>query len=270
MSGITAFFGAATVALAGIALVARRGGVALLCAISAVAFLLSLGPQAGLYGWVHRIPPLTFFRAPVKLFPLAEFSIVWAAALGADVCSRWSRGRRTLGIGLVALTLVEHTVFVVVDDRSVIEGMYRAAPRPDILEILAPHRYCAGHAPTSRRPWSSTWRHRSEAGTRGSLGALVGVASLHAGGVSLLPRAHAILLYEPLDAALAISTAFSTRSHHPPVRAPDVAVALASGRRDARFLRARESGREPALRNHRAGRGHGERRHHACLDSRAP
>lgn len=204
MGGVTGFFGVATVALAGAAVATRRAGAAPLVGIAIVAFLLSLGPQVGLYGWLHQLPPFHLFRAPVKLFAYAELPTVCAAALGADALRRRVAGLGpaiAVAVGLAAL--LEHVAFVAIDEPPILRGMYRTAPRPDVVEHLAAVPALRAATPDTPAPLVLDTAPPLGGGYAGSLGALVGVSSLHPGGISLLPIPHRALLYTPLTAWLA-------------------------------------------------------------------
>jgi hypothetical protein len=195
LNGLPSFLGLATLALGAIAVVTRRPGAIFLLATAAIGFALALGPQVGLYEWVHRIPPFTTFRNPGKIYALTEYCVLWLAALGADAL--WRRRTRVGRVGaavLVTAMLVERAAYV-----------------PQEIAALAALRNGDGLT-TARydRLAALTMLHRRDATTpppvvydaggpmggdyARSLGALVGVSSLHAGSVALLGAAHSALL----------------------------------------------------------------------------
>src|SRR5262249_18446026 len=163
----------------------------------------------GLYAWFHRIPPFDRFRAPVKLYPYAEFPVVWAAALGMDALLRRPAPWRTLAAALACLAIGEHVAFFASDDREVLESIYRTARRPDVADRLAAVGALRAHRPDAPPPLVLDMGPPLGGGYAGSLGALIGIASLHAGGVSLLAQPHSELLYGPLTPSMA--TLFGVR-----------------------------------------------------------
>ncbi len=196
MNGVTCFLGIGLLALVAAGLVLRRDGLAILVAIAVASFLLALGPQAGLYRVLHRIPPFDRFRVPVKLYGLTEYGLAWSAALGADALWRRAKaGMRWTAVLLAILAVVEHGIFVTTSEQEALAHVYRDAPRPELLSALAEMipRY-PGHIhdpPPVMLDLGPPFGGRLV----GSLGALLTIASLHAGDVALLPHTHATLLY---------------------------------------------------------------------------
>ncbi len=220
MSPVTAFAGVATLGLAAAPLGARRPGAAILLGIAAVTLALALGPQVGLYWWLHRVPPFSFFRAPIKLYAFAEFSIVWAAALGADELWR-RRDRHVFGTILVGLSLVEHLAFAALDDRAAITGMYWQGLSAERLEELSAIPNLRRHFPNAPPPLVLDARQDGH-GFSGSLPAIVDIATLQSGGVSLLPRGQAMLFYR--GAGSDLSTLLGVRYVIFPIGACDWAL----------------------------------------------
>jgi hypothetical protein len=88
-----AFLGLASLVLLAVAVLARRPRAGFLLVLAGVSMGLAMGPQVGLYGWLHEIPPFSHFRSPVKIYAFTEFAVTWGAALGADALWRPGAGR---------------------------------------------------------------------------------------------------------------------------------------------------------------------------------
>jgi hypothetical protein len=113
------FYGAATLALAALGCVSRRPRAPFLGVAALVAFLLALGPQTPIYGWLHHIPPFRFFRGPIKFESLVEFATAWLAAVGVDRLWRVRRAAVLAAGTLLVLTAVaERFVSVVWEVRA--------------------------------------------------------------------------------------------------------------------------------------------------------
>jgi len=201
MNDLPSFLGLATLALALVAVVARRPRAAFLVIVAVVAIAIASGPEMGVYGWLHRLPPFGYFRNPVKIYALAEFSVVWAAGLGADVLWR-RRSRRAVMAAAVLVTaaLGERALFLA--------GEIPLLAKIRSADGLMPHRFAAlaASAPArARDPQKPPLVIYDVGGPIGgdyarSIGALLGIASLRAGTVALLSPMHLDLLMRPLYA----------------------------------------------------------------------
>lgn len=200
---VPAFAGIATLLLACVAIVRRRAGAGLLGAIATTTFLLSLGPTIGLYWWLHRLPLFDQFRAPFKLAAFAELCLAWTAAFGVDALLGSHRPWRLAGLALAVLAVTEHVAFLQHDERPILTELRRGAPPPDVLDQLGDLEALRTHDPTAVPPLVLDVTPPLGGGYVHSLGALVGMSALHAGDVSLLPAAHAKLLYRAASRGLA-------------------------------------------------------------------
>jgi hypothetical protein len=220
LNGLPSFLGIATVLLAFVAVVARRPGAGMLICTATVGFLLALGPQVGLYDLLHRVPPFDHFRNPGKAYAIAEYTTLWLAALGADAL--WRRpaaAARAAAALLVAGVLVERAVYLPLE-LAALDAM-RAGDR------LTPARYdrlaalTRLHRHDERTPPPVVFDAGGPMGGEyaRSIGALVGISSIHAGSVALLSPAHLTLLDRPNAPML---DAFGVRY----VLAPDASCAL--------------------------------------------
>ncbi|MGD9148501.1 MAG: hypothetical protein PVI80_23260, partial [Anaerolineae bacterium] len=80
------YLGIFALILAGLALLLRRGRrVALFVVLAVVAFLLALGGESVVHGWVYLLlPGFGQLRAPARAILLLDFSLAGLAALGLD------------------------------------------------------------------------------------------------------------------------------------------------------------------------------------------
>jgi hypothetical protein len=201
---IPAFLGAATLCLAVVAALRRRPRAAFMLAVGAVAFVTALGSAGGLHAWLRRFPPFEYFRSPLKLFALAEFTVAWAAALGADALWRLPHRRwRIAAVVLAAAALAERVVYVAGEPAYFRRVHANDGLAPQALSAIA------GTAPSRERradappPVVFDLGGPVGGGCVRSLNTLVGVASLHAGSVALLGRRQlAVLRFRPQTAAL--------------------------------------------------------------------
>ena len=187
------FIGLVAPVLAVVAAVARRPGAVFLVLLATTAFALATGPQAGLYEWLQRLPPFDHFRSPVKLYALAEFAIVWAAALGADVLWR-RRSTRIVAVALVAAALAERAVYLRGEIAAVTTIQATDELAPDVLQQLGRSVLTRDDLRGGPPPFLFDASGTLGGGYAGSLGALVGISSLRAGTVALLSPAHLRLL----------------------------------------------------------------------------
>ncbi len=197
LNDIPAFLGIATLALAAAAVLARRPAAILLVATGAVAFALSLGPQLGLYDLLHQVPPFDHFRNPNKLYALAEYGTLWLAALGADALwRRRSTVTRVVAAILVVATIGERARYLpdevaALDKTRQGDGLF--PDRYERLAALTPLR------PPPRLPSQIVYDAGGPiaGGYARSVGALLGISSIRAGGVAFLSPAHVRLLNPP-------------------------------------------------------------------------
>jgi hypothetical protein len=230
LNGLPSFLGIATVLLALVAVVARRPGAGMLFGMAIVGFLLALGPQVGLYDLVHRVPPFDHFRNPGKVYAIAEYSTLWLAALGADAL--WRRPAptaRAAAVLLVAAVFIERAVYLPQELAAleVLRAGDRLTPaRYDRLAALGRLQRRDEHTPPpvvfdAGGPMGGAYAR--------SIGALVGISSIHAGSVALLSPAHLALLDRPsarmLDAfgvRYVLSPEESCAVHEEQIRWPEV------------------------------------------------
>src|SRR6185503_10906076 len=151
------------------------------------------GPQAGLYAWLQLIPPFDHFRSPVKLYALAEFAVVWAAALGAHALWR-RRTTRIVAAALVLAALAERAVYLPSEIAAIATIQATDGLAPDVLERLAKSVLARRQELKGPPPFMYDAGGTLGGGYAGSLGALVGISSLRAGTVALLSPAHLRLL----------------------------------------------------------------------------
>ena len=194
VNGVPSFLGLATLALGAIAVAMRRPGAFFLLATGTIGFALALGPQVGLYEWVHRVPPFDHFRNPGKLYALAEYSALWLAALGADALWRRARAARVAAVLLVVAMLAERAAYLPQEIGALAalrKGDGLTATRYDRLAALTRLRRTDETTPPpvtydAGGPMGGAYAR--------SIGALLGMSSIHAGGVALLSPAHLELL----------------------------------------------------------------------------
>ena len=195
LEDIPSFLGLAVPALALLAVATRRPRAAFLVVVAATAFAYATGPTTPVYGWLHRLPPLDHFRAPIKLEALVELTLVWSAALGFDAATdarsastvAW---RRPLALVLALAALAERATYLPGEIAVFGKLIARSGVPPSLLDHLADSR-----AVKSRRPLWPPPLVLDINGTHGgayarSVGALVGLASIRPYPVSLLSRAH--------------------------------------------------------------------------------
>ena len=201
LNGLPSFLGIATLVLAIIAAAIRR--VAFLLVVAGVAFALALGPQVGLYDVLHQIPPFNTFRNPGKIYALAEYAVVWLAALGADALWRQSsRAARVAALVLVAAVLGERAAYLRLDMPALERRASSDALEPARYERLATltrlHRKSLATPPPVTQdaggPYGGEYAR--------SIGTLLGIATLRAGNVALLSPAHFELLSHPVPIVL--------------------------------------------------------------------
>jgi hypothetical protein len=198
LNGLPHFIGIARPLLATIAVSARRQRAAFLLALAVVGFLLALGPQVGLYSWLHAIPPFDHFRNPGKIFALATYPLAWGAALGADAL--WRRGGRAARVTaalLVAAVLGEHAVYL--PDQIGAMQAQRAGDglSPERYARLAELTLLRREAPGKPPPPIYDMGGPFGGEYARNVGALLDIASLHAGSVALLGRGNIALLDRP-------------------------------------------------------------------------
>jgi len=198
LNNIPSFLGFATLLAGACAVIGRRPGAAMLLAIAVVAFLAALGPQVGLYGLLHRVPPFSYFRNPVKAYAVTEFATIWLAALGVDVLWRLRTGAgRAAAALLVAGMLLEHGVYLP-QEIAAIDALRKGdglqPERYERLQELAMLQRGDSEVPP---PVTFDAGGPSGGGFARSLGALLGISSIHAGTVALLSPAHMELLDRP-------------------------------------------------------------------------
>jgi hypothetical protein len=195
LNGLPSFLGIATLALAAIAVVTRRPGAFFLLATAGIGFALALGPQVGLYELVHRVPPLTTFRNPGKIYALAEYGALWLAALGADsLWRRRSNAARVAAALLVAAMLAERAAYLPQEIAAL-----AALRKGDGLTAARYERLAALERLQRRDETAPPPVVYDAGGPMGgeyarSIGALFGISSIHAGSVALLSPAHFELL----------------------------------------------------------------------------
>ena len=187
------FIGLAAPALAVVAAIAGQPGARFLLVLAATAFALATGPQAGLYAWLQLVPPFDHFRSPVKLYALAEFAVVWAAALGAHALWR-RRTTRIVAAALVVAALAERAVYLPSEIAAIATIQATDGLAPDALEQLAKSVVARRQELKGPPPFMYDASGTLGGGYAGSLGALVGISSLRAGTVALLSPAHLRLL----------------------------------------------------------------------------
>ena len=203
MNSVPSFFGIATLVLALVGLATRRPRSLFLGALALGTFLLALGVQTPLFALLQRLPPFDRFRSPIKFQSLAEFGVVWLAALAIDdLLRRRSRGARALAVVLVAAALVEHVAYVPQE-----LALYARLRNHDhdatvVLPALAQSRALVDHAPGEPPPLVLDAYFSPVDTFARNLTALYGITSLTGGRVSLLSRRHeALLMLRRLDRA---------------------------------------------------------------------
>jgi hypothetical protein len=203
LNGMPSFLGLVGPLLAVVALVTRRAGAYLLAGIAVVAFLLALGPQVGLYELVHRVPPFAYFRNPAKIYVLTEYAMVWLAALGLDALWRHPSGRaRGVAALLLGALCIERTIYLGQETAAFATLRESDGLTPARYERLAALTRLRQPDPALPPPVLY-----DDVGPLGgeyarSVGALLGISSLHAGGVALLGANHYRLLSQPSATAL--------------------------------------------------------------------
>jgi hypothetical protein len=195
MNDVPAFLGLAAPLLAIVAVLARRPRAAFQLVVAVVCFAHATGPQAGLYGWLSTIPPFDRFRSPIKLYANAEFAVVWAAALGADAL--WRRGAATARLAaavLVVAALAERGVYLPAEVDALTRLHAIQNVTPEITARLAASVPVQARRPSAPPPVMHDLTGLAGGGYAHSLGALVGLSSLRAGMVALIPADHLRLL----------------------------------------------------------------------------
>jgi hypothetical protein len=191
MNGNPSFIGVATPALALVAVALRRRRATLLLVIAATGFVYSLGPQTAFYDLVHELPPFTYFRNPAKAFAIAEFTVAWAAVLGADeLWRRSSTAARLLGAILVVAMLAERALYVAWEVPAVTWDVAESLVAPTILRTLAALPFQRELTP----PVVYDTGGMLGGGSLHSIGALAGISSLRAGSVAYPGRAPSFML----------------------------------------------------------------------------
>jgi hypothetical protein len=210
LNGLPSFLGVATSILAIVAAVARRPRATFLFVTGVVAFALALGPQVGLYGLLHQLPLFDRFRNPGKVYALAEYCAVWLAALGADALwRRPGRAARAAAAVLVAAALAEHAAYVPTEIAALGERRAGDGLLPERYARLAALTPLHRRGPTTPPPVVFDAGGPVGGGYARSVGALLGISSLHAGSVALLSPAHFQLLSPPSPLVLErLGTAF--------------------------------------------------------------
>jgi hypothetical protein len=105
-----AFLGAATLLLAGCALVGRAPRSPLLALLALAGALLALGDRTPAYALLVWLPPFHLFRGPVKFYVVTCFAVVWLAALGLETLRRRGGYARWIGTGLACAAVLEYGV----------------------------------------------------------------------------------------------------------------------------------------------------------------
>jgi len=97
--------------LAGAAM--RRPRATFLAVVALTALAYACGTATPVYGWLHHLPPLDHFRAPIKLQALVELALAWGAALGFDaVLHARVPFLRALALGLALAAGVERAAYL--------------------------------------------------------------------------------------------------------------------------------------------------------------
>jgi hypothetical protein len=191
---IPSFVGLAVPVLALVGIATRRPRAAFLALVAVTAFAYALGTATPLYGWLHRLPPLDHFRAPIKLEALVELALVWSAALGFDAAMRApSRWARPLVLAAACAALAERAAYGPGELAAFQKLIARTGVPPDILDGLAASKAMRDRRPAWPPPLVYDINGPYGGGYARSIGALVGLASLRPYPVSLLSRAHLTL-----------------------------------------------------------------------------
>jgi len=191
--GIPVFYGAATIALAALAVARRPPRAGFLVAAAGVGVLLALGDHTPVYGWLHRVPPFDRFRNPIKLEALPELALAWAAALGVQAAwtAATSRRRRVV-VALAFLALGEHTLVVLQTTERFAAARRQEVDEARVLSTLADvARVVARDAPAAPPLVLDTWATVPVEGPRlfaRNLTAVAGVSSVVGGDMPLMPR----------------------------------------------------------------------------------
>jgi hypothetical protein len=157
--------------------------------IAAIAFVAALGSAGGLHPLLRRIPPFEYFRSPLKLFALAEFTVAWTAALGADALWRMSHRRwRTVALVLSVAAITERAIYVAGEAEFFARVHARDGLSPDVFPALAGVRPARERRADAPPPVVFDLGGPVGGGCVRALNTLVGVASLHSGSVALLGR----------------------------------------------------------------------------------
>jgi hypothetical protein len=194
MNGVPAFLGVAAPLLMVVAVLARRPRAAFLLVVAVVCFALATGPQAGLYEWLNAVPPFDRFRSPIKLYAIAEFAVVWAAALGVDALWRRGTAARVAAALLATAAFAERGVYLPAEVRTFASLQASQGLTPAITERLAHSEPVRTHRPGQPPPVMHDLAGMAGGGYASSLGALVGLSSLRAGMVALITSDHLLLL----------------------------------------------------------------------------
>lgn len=208
--GRTPFLGAATLLLAGVALLRRAPRAIDLSIVALVAGLGSLGDATPVYALLGKLPGFALFRGPYKLLIIAQFSLAWLAALGVqslvrrpgeDAAAQGGGGagpapRPSLaalaGVALCVLALSEYALaFRAVLPR--VAGPHTKVEVPlsrglDELASVAPLLTESRPGPVPPRVFTGSNTVRM-----GGLPSVAFVEMVRGGGVSLLPERHAWL-----------------------------------------------------------------------------
>jgi hypothetical protein len=198
------FLGLAVPILVLIGVTMRRPRAAFLAVVAVTALAYAMGAATPVYGWLHHLPPLDHFRAPLKLEALVELALVWSAALGFDAALRaraaWGR---PLALGLALAACVERAAYLPGELAAFDKLVARTGVPPTLLERLAASRPVQNRRPAWPPPQVLDINGPYGGGYARSLGTLVGLASIRPYPVSLLSRAHlAVFASRPNRAAL--------------------------------------------------------------------
>jgi hypothetical protein len=159
--------------------------------VAAIAFAYAMGTATPVYGWLHHLPPLDHYRAPIKLQALVELALAWSAALGLDAATRArARWLGPLALALAVVALGERAAYV----PGELAAFGRLVERTGVPPTL-PDELAASRPVQSRRPaWPPGLvldiNGPAGGGYARSVGAIVGMASIRPYPVSLLSRAH--------------------------------------------------------------------------------
>jgi hypothetical protein len=194
LNGVPTFYGLVSLALAAAGVVSRRPRAGFLAATAAVGFLLALGAQTPVYGWLHRLPPFDHFRSPAKFEAVAELAVAWLAALGLDAMRDGAARARRVAAVLALAAVGERAVYATQAASLLWRSCAGAYGATAALEALGPSVLARPPAVGEPPPLVyDTYGPDLDTFAR-NLTATFGIASLTGGRVSLLSRRHERLL----------------------------------------------------------------------------